>query len=831
MKPNSGQGSARNDIIQKNKNKSIKGKRTLPTMAFLKNVKSYQPLNNYPPWTGDESTTFKISQKPIFDDQPGIQLMTTKYPQLIRLTSIFPQDAKIDDPDVSLSFKNPEIDPKFSSALFLCLSKGFQFFESGTFHVYPNELNPSGKYCVRMFENNIPIRLQFDDKIPSDTSDPPNGLLLHHSDSHIILPTLLHKAFLRFIHFDNYSALDVITAFTGFIRFEISLEWQNLLFWFGRPDSLVALYIKTERNEGLGYDRLFHILDVVEVDQHRKFVKLQCPGAKWRGRFSGFEEDTKHWTNQIRVLLEIDPETAATAGYFWMILEDMIDNFDSIVIFTPSSNFQTNIRKQDLWSTKEQQFYIPPSPILLKAQGPGTIQVYAAPFPTTSVNNDLKLTLNKFNWSSNESNCVFDLNCNKWTTIPLKINKNEEIFEMETVSKGGYVMQMFSNDVKIDFIEYNELTNVTTAEGDLPFYISLEEFSLNVFHQRFELIGKIIFNLDQPGNVSFSLYITNPIHKPCVAGMLFNNDSNDIIPTNNLKISSIALTPNKKGYTLLIFGLYDDSILNYQSTDLIGKWRLKIFSDVQLSDIIDVSHLNYTEVEGENTELDENHQIQRHVLTGGCESVIVFETSSALSLTIIASEDEKQLNIIRGVGFCVLPTCKIPNEKENIRLIVRSISSEQITGFTWKLRIFSTSPVNCKEDTAPAEKTAAAINAWEKKRNAKPQGNRNKPDPKTKIIEPPVILNPPILDENVIFYQKGDPIVLSEQQIDEMIPPQIPEIQKEIENENIIELGDDLRENLLNVYNKMNDDWDNLESRRNQITKLYVPPSPKSEEK
>jgi len=828
MKPNSGQGSARTDVIQRMKSKTPKGKRTLPTMSFLKNVKAFQPGQSYPPWTGDESSTIKVSQKPIFEDQAAVQPMTAKYPQITRLTSFYPAEAKIDDPDIAISFKNPEVDPKFSSALFLCLSKGLQFFESGTFHIYPNEINPSGKYCVRMFENNSPVRLIFDDKIPSDTIENPNCLLLQHSDPHIMLPTLLHKAFLRFIHFEEYSALDVISSFTGFVRYEIPLEWQNLLFWFGRPDSLVALYIANERNPGLGKDRLFHILDVVEVDQHRKFVKLQCPGAQWRGRFSGFEEDTKHWTNQIRVLLEIDPETAATAGYFWMILDDLIENFDSIVIFSPSSTFQYTIKKQDVWVPKETQFYTPPSPSLLRAYGPGSIQICAAPLPTTASPNDLKVTLNKFCWNSSESSNSLSMECSRWLTTSLKISKPEEIFELETFSKGGYVLQMFSNDVKLDFIEYSELSSVTSSEGDLPFYISLEEFATNVFSQRFELIGKLSFNLDQPGNVAFSLYITNMIHKPCVAGFLFNSDTNDIITSKNLKTGSVALTPNKKGYILLVFGLYNESILSYQPIDLIGKWRIKLFSDVQLSDINDISHLNYTEVEGETSEMDESHQIQRHVLTGGCEAVIVLETSQPLSLTVIANEDEKQINVMRGVGFCVLPTCKIPGEKEPTRLIIRSICSEQVLGFAWKLRIFSTAPVNCKEDTAPAEKTAAAIAAWEKKRTAKPQGGK-KAETKAKVVEPQVVLSPAVIDQTVISLVKGDSTVLTDTQLEEMLPPTVVEPPKESDNDNSFDPGDDLREAVITVSNKMNEDWDMYESKRNQITKLYNAPQPKPE--
>jgi hypothetical protein len=103
----------------------------------------------------------------------------------------------------------------------------------------------------------------------------------------------------------------------------------------------------------------------------------------------------------------------------------------------------------------------------------------------------------------------------------------------------------------------------------------------------------------------------------------------------------------------------------------VGRWRLKIFSDVQLSDVVDTLHPNYSEVDGEITEMDESHQINRNVLTGACEAVIVLETSLPLSLTLVATEDEVPINSVRGVGFAVLPSLRLPGEKEPVRLIVK----------------------------------------------------------------------------------------------------------------------------------------------------------------
>ena len=825
MKQGSGPGSARGEQNPR-KAKQSKGKKSIPTMSFLKNVKTFAPVQGFPPWVGDEATSIKVAAKPLFDDTVGMQILQQKYPQSQRLMQIFSAESKFDDPDVQVSFKNADVDPKFSCALFLCLSKGLQFFESGTFQIFPNEINPCGRYCVRMFENGLPIRLIFDDKIPTDESG--QCLLLQHSDEHIMLPTLLHKAYLRFAHNEAYSSPEIVSLFTGFVHFEVPVEWQNILFWFGRPDSLVAMYIKDERNADLGSDRLFHILDVVEVDQQRKFVKMQCPGARWRGRFSGFEQDTKHWTNQIRVLLEIDPETVATAGYFWMILEDIVENFDSIMVFSPQESFSCNVRKQDVWVPKEQQFYNPPPPTLMRATGPGQLQIFCAPLITTAPSNELHLSLGRFTWNSGSCPTALQIDCSRWTCMPLDITKPEEVFELETNSRGGYIMHVFSNDANVEFIDYSEVTNVVSSEGDLPFFVSLEDFQFSVFSQRFELVGKVCFNLDQPGNVSFALFVTNQHHKDAVACMLYNCDTNDVIPSFNLRSSSVAITPNKRGYVLLIFGLYGESIMGLQPIDLVGKWRTKIFSDVPLSDIVDTTHANYSDVEGDVTELDESHQIQRHVVSGGCDCVLVLETSLPLSLTLTVMEDEQPISTVRGVGFCVLPECKLPGDKDPTRLIVRSICSEEVSNFSWKLRIYSTGNVTCKEDTAPAEKTAAAIAAWEKKRTQKPGGSRAKSDAK-KNQEQQVALAPPVIDEKVLNVVEGDGTVLTDEQIEELLPPP-PEQRPPTDGAETpgAELGDELRDEVTTINGKVNEEWESYEASRSQITKLYTPP-PKEE--
>jgi hypothetical protein len=566
---------------------------------------------------------------------------------------------------------------------------------------------------------------------------------------------------------------------------------------------------------------------------------LQCPGSEWRGRFSGFEEDTKHWTNQIRVILEIDPESAPSADFFWMIYEDIQLNFDCIMVFSPSSSFQSNLKFVHQWVPKESQFYVPPAPKVVRVAGPGSIQICTAPLLTSAPANDLRLALRYWTWNAAEAPPAIEIATSMWTITSLTIEKADALLELETLSRGGFVLQLLSTDCRVEFEEYDQISCVTACEGDLPFYVCLDDYGGTICTQRFELIGKIIFNLDQPGNVALALFVTNELQKSHMAVLLFNNDTNDTVASVGLRSGSVALTPTRRGYTFLIFGLYGETIFRSQPVDLIGKWRLRVWSDVPLTDIVDNFHSNYTETDGECTEMDETHQISRTVLTGSCEAVVVLETSIPISLTLVSTEDENPINSVRGVAFAVLPTVHIPGEKEQTRLIIKAIASEATVGFTWKLRIFSTAPVTCKEDTAPAEKTAAAIAAWEKKRVVKPPPGK-KAEPKSRNSEAPVILPPPQLDPTALTKREGTPAVLTEAQVEAIAQtrgptppgpagPGAPAGPPEPDPKS--GPGEEMRDTIAAVVVSLNESWDQYDVKRAQISKLFAPTPPKVEEK
>jgi hypothetical protein len=244
------------------------------------------------------------------------------------------------------------------------------------------------------------------------------------------------------------------------------------------------------------------------------------------------------------------------------------------------------------------------------------------------------------------------------------------------------------------------------------------------------------------------------VQKPHVVAIIFNDDPNAAVASSGLRTSCVAVTPNKRGQTMWIVVLDPESICQKQPIDRVGRWRLRMLNDVPLRDIAAVTHSDYSEVEREITVMDESHQINRNVLTGACEAAVVMETAMPLSLTLIPTEDEVTVNNVRGIGVAVLPSVRIPGDKEPMRLILKGISSEFIRGFAWKLTIFSTGVVNWKEDTEPAETTAAAIAAWKKKRGpVKPP-----PTKKAEIqrgAKVPVFVAPPEIDESVMEELRG----------------------------------------------------------------------------
>jgi hypothetical protein len=78
------------------------------------------------------------------------------------------------------------------------------------------------------------------------------------------------------------------------------------------------------------------------------------------------------------------------------------------------------------------------------------------------------------------------------------VTRSDELREHETFSRGGHVLHLLSFDSQLDFGDFDQVATVTAADGDLPFYVCLDDYAARIFGQRFELIGKVMFNINSP---------------------------------------------------------------------------------------------------------------------------------------------------------------------------------------------------------------------------------------------------------------------------------------------------------------------------------------------
>jgi hypothetical protein len=147
----------------------------------------------------------------------------------------------------------------------------------------------------------------------------------------------------------------------------------------------------------------------------------------------------------------------------------------------------------------------------------------------------------------------------------------------------------------------------------------------------------------------------------------------------------------------------------------------------------------------------------------------------------------------------------------------------------WILPTFKS--VTWKEDTAPAEKTAAAIAALEKEGAVKLVGEK-KAEPKGKAIEAPAALTSPWINPAVLHKIDGEPVVLAETQIESPLAGRVePDPHSAAAELPTAGPGEDLRDQIAHFATKLSDSWDQYEAARTETTKLLTSTQPKVEEK
>ncbi|XP_043248289.1 calpain-7-like [Colletes gigas] len=204
--------------------------------------------------------------------------------------------------------------------------------------------NPFGKYMVKLHINGVPRKVIIDDLLPVSRY---NQLLCSYSSNHGELwISLLEKAYMKVMggyDFPGSNSNIDLHALTGWIperwvNGDLDFNKDNLfnilLSRLHKGDVLVTvataeLSDSDADRTGLVPTHAYAVLDVRKINGVR-LLQLKNPWShvRWKGNYS--ELDTVHWTNELKEILNYDPDSASQFdnGIFWIDYESMCTFFD-----------------------------------------------------------------------------------------------------------------------------------------------------------------------------------------------------------------------------------------------------------------------------------------------------------------------------------------------------------------------------------------------------------------------------------------------------------------------------------------------------------------------
>ncbi|KAK2172111.1 hypothetical protein NP493_993g00016 [Ridgeia piscesae] len=189
------------------------------------------------------------------------------------------------------------------------------------------QYNPCGKYMVKLHINGVPRKVIIDDFLPVGS----RGELLcsYSSNASEIWVSLLEKAYLKVMggyDFPGSNSNIDLHVLTGWIperiairpnssTFDADHEFDKILDRFHKGHCLVTMATgdisEAEADRaGLVPTHAYAMLDIRKVKGYRLFM-LKNPWShlRWKGSFS--ENDTLHWTEEMKRLLNYNPSDAA----------------------------------------------------------------------------------------------------------------------------------------------------------------------------------------------------------------------------------------------------------------------------------------------------------------------------------------------------------------------------------------------------------------------------------------------------------------------------------------------------------------------------------------
>lgn len=206
--------------------------------------------------------------------------------------------------------------------------------------------NPFGKYMVKLHINGVPRKIIIDDLLPVSRY---NQLLCSYSSNHGELwISLLEKAYMKVMggyDFPGSNSNIDLHALTGWIPERWAIRpgepdfnkdnlFNVLLTRLHKGDVLVTVAtgelsdLEADRT-GLVPTHAYAVLDVRKINDER-LLQLKNPWShlRWKGNYS--ELDGIHWTNELKEVLNYDPDSAAQFdnGIFWIDYDSICRFFD-----------------------------------------------------------------------------------------------------------------------------------------------------------------------------------------------------------------------------------------------------------------------------------------------------------------------------------------------------------------------------------------------------------------------------------------------------------------------------------------------------------------------
>ena len=234
-------------------------------------------------------------------------------------------------------------------------------------HPYDSEaarptMSENGKYIVRLNFNGSYRKVVIDDTLPTSRTT----RVIHVVDRRnpgLLWPALLEKAYLKVrggYDFPGSNSGTDLWILSGWIPEQVFLQsdelepdtfWRRTLNAFTYGDVMVTMgtgkiSARAEKEIGLAGQHDYAVLDVREINGQRLFLIKNpwCEGKSWRGRFkeSSYVSDAGVSTGEAllhqieeplqssRDLLNADDQLSP--GTFWMDLDNVIQNFESIYL-------------------------------------------------------------------------------------------------------------------------------------------------------------------------------------------------------------------------------------------------------------------------------------------------------------------------------------------------------------------------------------------------------------------------------------------------------------------------------------------------------------------